>query len=126
MRFLIVDDFATMRRVLRGVLREMKIDAVDEAADGVAALEKLRGSEFDFVITDIGMPTMNGFELLSAIKKDERLRQLPVLMVTAEARKDEIVRSAQNGAAGYIVKPFTRDTLEQKLRRTAPSLFAPE
>ncbi len=83
MRFLIVDDFATMRRVLRGVLREMKIDAVDEAGDGVAALEKLRGSEFDFVITDIGMPTMNGFELLSAIKKDERLRHLPVLMVTA-------------------------------------------
>ena len=100
MRFLIVDDFATMRRVLRGVLREMKVDAVDEAADGVAALEKLRGSEFDFVITDIGMPTMNGFELLRSIKKDERLRHLPVLMVTAEAKKDDIVRCAQEGAAG--------------------------
>jgi len=126
MRFLIVDDFSTMRRVMRGMLREMGFDAVEEAADGAAALERLRESEFDFVITDIGMPTMGGFELLSAIKKDERLRQLPVLMVTAEARKDEIVRSAQNGAAGYIVKPFTRDTLEQKLRRTAPRLFPPE
>ncbi|MGZ5130436.1 MAG: response regulator [Caldimonas sp.] len=126
MRFLIVDDFSTMRRVTRGLLREMGFEAVDEAADGAAALERLRDSEFDFVITDIGMPTMNGFELLSAIKKDERLCHLPVLMVTAEARKDEIVRSAQNGAAGYIVKPFTRDILEQKLRRTAPRLFASE
>ncbi|MGZ5712592.1 MAG: response regulator [Caldimonas sp.] len=126
MRFLIVDDFSTMRRVTRGLLREMGFEAVDEAADGAAALERLRDSEFDFVITDIGMPTMNGFELLSVIKKDERLCHLPVLMVTAEARKDEIVRSAQNGAAGYIVKPFTRDILEQKLRRTAPRLFASE
>jgi two-component system chemotaxis response regulator CheY len=126
MRFLIVDDFATMRRVLRGVLREMKIDAVDEAADGVAALEKLRGSEFDFVITDIGMPTMNGFELLSAIMKDERLRHLPVLMVTAEAKKDDIVRCTREGAAGYIVKPFTGAILGEKLRRAAPRLFPTE
>ena len=124
MRFLIVDDFSTMRRVLRGVLREMKIDAVDEAADGVAALEKLRGSEFDFVITDIGMPTMNGFELLSAIKKDERLRHLPVLMVTAEAKKDDIVRCSQDGAAGYIVKPFTKATLEEKVQKIMQKLAA--
>ncbi len=126
MRVLIVDDFSTMRRVLRGLLREMGIDAVDEAADGVYALEWLRGSEFDFVITDIGMPTMNGFELLSAIKKDERLRHLPVLMVTAEAKKDDIVRSTHEGAAGYIVKPFTRTVLEEKLRRIAPRLFPAE
>ena len=126
MRFLIVDDFSTMRRVLRGLLREMGFDAVDEAADGAAALERLRDSAFDFVITDIGMPTMNGFELLAAIRKDERLRNVPVLMVTAEARKDEIVRSAQEGAAGYIVKPFTRATLEEKIRRAAPRAFAPD
>jgi two-component system chemotaxis response regulator CheY len=126
MRVLIVDDFSTMRRVMRGLLREMGIDAVDEAADGVAALERLRGSEFDFVITDIGMPTMNGFELLAAIKKDERLRHLPVLMVTAEAKKDDIVRCAQEGAAGYIVKPFTGPVLRDKLRRAAPRLFAEE
>ena len=126
MRVLIVDDFSTMRRVLRGLLREMGIDAVDEAADGVYALEWLRGSEFDFVITDIGMPTMNGFELLSAIKKDERLRHLPVLMVTAEAKKDDIVRSTHEGAAGYIVKPFTTAVLGDKLRRAAPRLFPVE
>ena len=126
MRVLIVDDFATMRRVLRGMLREMGVDAVDEAADGVDALERLRGSDFDFVITDIGMPTMNGFELLAAIKKDERLRRLPVLMVTAEAKKDEIVRCTQKGAAGYIVKPFTTAVLGDKLRRAAPRLFPTE
>lgn len=125
MRFLIVDDFSTMRRVLRGLLREMGFDAVDEAADGAAALERLRESEFDFVIADIAMPTMNGFELLAAIKKDERLRHLPVLMVTAEAKKADIVRSAQEGAAGYVVKPFTRATLEEKLRRIAPRSFLP-
>jgi two-component system chemotaxis response regulator CheY len=126
MRVLIVDDFSTMRRVLRGMLREMGIDAVDEAADGVAALERLRSSEFDFVITDIGMPRMNGFELLAAIKKDESLRQLPVLMVTAEAKKDDIVNATRKGAAGYIVKPFTRAILEEKLRRSAPRLFVSE
>jgi len=126
MRVLIVDDFATMRRVLRGMLREMGVDAVDEAADGVDALERLRGSDFDFVITDIGMPTMNGFELLAAIKKDERLRHLPVLMVTAEAKKDDIVNATRKGAAGYIVKPFTRAVLEERLRRSAPRLFVSE
>ena len=123
MRFLIVDDFSTMRRVMRGLLREMGFDAVDEAADGAAALERLRDGDFDFVITDIGMPTMNGFELLSAIKKDDRLSGLPVLMVTAEAKKEDIVRCAREGAAGYIVKPFTRAVLEQKLRRAAPRMF---
>lgn len=126
MRVLIVDDFSTMRRVLRGLLREMGIDAVDEAADGVAALERLRGSEFDFVITDIGMPAMNGFELLAAIKKDERLRHLPVLMVTAEAKKEDIVNATRKGAAGYIVKPFTRAILEERLRRSAPRFFVTE
>jgi two-component system chemotaxis response regulator CheY len=126
MRVLIVDDFATMRRVMRGMLCEMGIEAVDEAADGAAALERLRGAEFDFVITDIGMPTMNGFELLSAIMKDERLRHLPVLMVTAEAKKDDIVRCTREGAAGYIVKPFTGAILGEKLRRAAPRLFPTE
>ncbi len=124
MHFLIVDDFSTMRRVLRGVLREMGFEDVDEATDGAAALERLRAGRYDFVITDIGMPTMNGFELLFAIKKDDRLRHLPVLMVTAEAKKDDIVRCAQEGAAGYLVKPFTRATLEEKIRRVAPKAFA--
>lgn len=125
MRFLIVDDFSTMRRVLRGLLREMGLESVGEAGDGAAALEQLRASPYDVVITDIGMPTMNGFELLAAIKRDEQLRHLQVLMVTAEARKDDIVRSTQGGAAGYIVKPFTRATLEQKLRQVVPRLMPP-
>ena len=116
-RFLVVDDFSTMRRIVRNLLKEIGHSNVDEAEDGQVALNKLKSNVFDFVITDIGMPTMGGFELLSAIKKDERLRQLPVLMVTAEAHKEDIVRAAQEGAAGYIVKPFTKATLEEKLAK---------
>jgi two-component system, chemotaxis family, chemotaxis protein CheY len=124
MRLLVVDDFKTMRRVLRSLLREMGLDDVDEAGDGAAALERLRAEPADIVITDIEMPTMNGFELLSAIKKDERLKRLPVLMLAAEARKDDIVRCIQAGAAGYLVKPFSRATLEEKLRTVVPAAFA--
>ena len=124
MRILVVDDFLTMRRVVRGLLREMGFDDIVEAANGAEALEQLREHGADVVITDIDMPTMSGFELLSAIKKDERLRHVVVLMVTAEARKDEIVRCAHEGAADYVVKPFTRASLEERLRRTVPGLFA--
>lgn len=124
MRFLVVDDFLTMRRVLRSLLREIGFDDVCEAAHGTAALEQLRAGPFDVVITDIEMPTLGGFELLSAIKKDAQLKHLPVLMVTAEARKDEIVRCIQAGAAGYLVKPFSRAVLEERLRQIAPGLFA--
>ena len=124
MRILVVDDFVTMRRVVRGQLREMGFDDVGEAADGVAALEQLRSTCFDAVISDIDMPTMNGFELLSAIKTDARLRHLPVLMVAAEALKEDIVRCVQAGAASYLVKPFTRTVLEEKLRLIAPGAFA--
>ena len=123
MRLLVVDDFRTMRRVLRGLLRDMGLDDVAEAGVGAAALERLRAEPVDLVITDIEMPTLNGFELLSAIKKDERLRHVPVLMLAAEARKDEIVRCIQAGAAGYLVKPFTRETLEEKLRAALPAAF---
>ncbi len=129
MRILIADDFLTMRRVLRGLLAQMGFgDGVDviDVPDGAAALARLRGggAGFDAVITDIEMPIMNGFELLSAIKRDARLRHLPVLMLAAEARKDDIVRCTQGGAAGYVVKPFTRATLEERLQRAAPRLFA--
>ncbi|HEX2541113.1 MAG TPA: response regulator [Caldimonas sp.] len=124
MRVLVADDFLTMRRVLRGLLAQMGLTDVVDVADGAAALAQLRGGGFDAVITDIEMPIMNGFELLSAIKKDARLRHLPVLMLAAEARKDEIVRSTQDGAADYVVKPFTRATLEERLQRAAPALFA--
>ena len=116
-KFLVVDDFSTMRRIVRGLLKEIGHANVDEAEDGVNALEALRRTTFDFVITDINMPNMDGFELLGEIKKDALLKHLPVLMVTAEARKEDIVRAAREGAAGYIVKPFTRTTLEEKVQK---------
>jgi two-component system chemotaxis response regulator CheY len=115
LRFLIVDDFSTMRRIIRGLLKEIGYTDADEAEDGVAALQKLRNSRFDMVVSDINMPNMNGFQLLAQIKQDDKLKHLPVLMVTAEARKEDIVAAAQGGAAGYIVKPFTKATLEDKI-----------
>ena len=115
LRFLIVDDFSTMRRIVRNLLKESGFSDADEAEDGLVALHKLQGSKFDFVVTDINMPNMNGFQLLNAIKADDKLKHLPVLMVTAEARKEDIVAAAQGGAAGYIVKPFTKATLEDKV-----------
>jgi two-component system chemotaxis response regulator CheY len=121
MRCLVVDDFVTMRRVVCAYLRELGIDDLVEAGDGRAALEMLRTASFDVVITDIEMPTLGGFELLSSIRRDARLKHLPVLMVTAEARKDEIVRCTQAGATAYLVKPFTRTTLEEKLRLALPA-----
>ncbi|MCU0958012.1 MAG: chemotaxis response regulator CheY [Hydrogenophaga sp.] len=115
MKFLIVDDFSTMRRIVRNLLKEIGHADADEAEDGVIALNKLRNGNFNFVVSDINMPNMNGFELLNQIKADPALKHLPVLMVTAEARKEDIVMAAQGGAAGYIVKPFTKATLEEKL-----------
>jgi two-component system chemotaxis response regulator CheY len=115
LRFLIVDDFSTMRRIVRGLLKEIGYVDADEAEDGAAALNKLRNGRFDFVVSDINMPNMNGFQLLKEIKTDDKLKHIPVLMVTAEARKEDIVLAAQSGAAGYIVKPFTKATLEDKL-----------
>lgn len=114
-KFLIVDDFSTMRRIVRGLLKESGYVNADEAEDGVVALNMLKNNKFDFVVSDINMPNMNGFELLKAIKADDTLKHIPVLMVTAEARKEDIVLAAQTGAAGYIVKPFTKATLEEKV-----------
>jgi len=124
MKFLIVDDFSTMRRIIRGLLKEIGYLNAEEAEDGVVALSMLRNANYDFVVSDINMPNMNGFDLLSQIKKDETLRHLPVLMVTAEARKEDIVRAAQEGAAGYIVKPFTKATLEEKVAKIMQKLAA--
>lgn len=117
MKFLIVDDFSTMRRIVRNLLKEIGYTNADEAEDGAAALIKLKGGAFDFVVSDINMPNMNGFELLSQIKADATIKHLPVLMVTAEAKKEDIVMAAQAGAAGYIVKPFTKATLEEKVNK---------
>jgi two-component system chemotaxis response regulator CheY len=122
MRCLVVDDFVTMRRVVRSILPEAGVADGDivEADSGATALERLRAETFDVVVTDIEMPTLGGVELLAAIKSDAALKHLPVLMVTAEARKDEIVRCTQAGATAYLVKPFTRATLEEKLRLAMP------
>ena len=124
LKFLVVDDFSTMRRIVRGLLKEMGCLNVDDAEDGAVALQLLKANRYDFVVSDINMPNMNGFELLKAIKAEGGLRHIPVLMVTAEARKEDIVLAAQSGAAGYIVKPFTKATLEDKVSKILQKLAA--
>ena len=124
LKFLIVDDFSTMRRIVRGLLKEMGCNNADEAEDGAVALGMLKAQKYDFVVSDINMPVMSGFDLLKAVKADDSLKHLPVLMVTAEARKEDIVRAAQGGAAGYIVKPFTKATLEEKVQKIMQKLAA--
>jgi two-component system, chemotaxis family, chemotaxis protein CheY len=124
LKFLIVDDFSTMRRIVRGLLKEMGCNNADEAEDGAVALGMLKAAKYDFVVSDINMPNMNGFDLLKAVKTDDSLKHIPVLMVTAEARKEDIVRAAQDGAAGYIVKPFTKATLEDKVQKILQKLAA--
>lgn len=116
LKFLVVDDFSTMRRIVRNLLKELGYTNVDEAEDGVVALQKLRSvGNFQFVVTDWNMPNMTGIELLKNIRADATLKHLPVLMITAEAKKENIIEAAQNGASGYIVKPFTAGTLDEKL-----------
>ncbi len=117
MKFLVVDDFSTMRRIVRNLLKELGFTNVDEAEDGVIALQKLRNGEFDFVVSDWNMPNMTGIELLRAIRADASLKHLPLLMITAEAKKENIIEAAQAGASGYIVKPFTAGTLSEKLTK---------
>ena len=124
LKFLIVDDFSTMRRIVRGLLKEMGCNNADEAEDGAAALNMLKAQKFDFVVSDINMPNMNGFDLLKAMKAEDSLKHIPVLMVTAEARKEDIVMAAQTGAAGYIVKPFTKATLEEKVQKIMQKMGA--
>lgn len=115
MKFLVVDDFSTMRRIVRNLLKELGFNNVDEAEDGATALNKLRSGNFDFVISDWNMPNMDGLTMLQNIRADGALGKLPVLMVTAEAKKENIIAAAQAGASGYVVKPFTAATLGEKL-----------
>ncbi len=117
MKFLVVDDFSTMRRIVRNLLKELGFNNVDEAEDGVDALGKLRGGEYQFVISDWNMPNMTGIDLLRTIRADANLKGLPVLMVTAEAQKENIIAAAKAGASGYVVKPFTSATLDEKLNK---------
>lgn len=117
MKFLVVDDFSTMRRIVRNLLKELGYTNVDEAEDGAIALQKLQGGVFEFVVTDWNMPNMDGLTLLQTIRATPALKHLPVLMITAEAKKENIIAAAQAGASGYIVKPFTSGTLSEKLNK---------
>ena len=122
LKILVVDDFATMRRIIRNLLKELGFNNVDEAEDGVNALAKLRADRFDFVVSDWNMPNMTGIDLLRNIRSDAQLKDLPVLMVTAEAKKENIIAAAQAGASGYVVKPFTAATLDEKLKKIFQSM----
>lgn len=117
MKFLIVDDFSIMRRIVSGLIKECGFTNIKEAEDGDVALTMLKREHFDFVVTDWNMPRMQGIDLLREIRSDESLKNIPVLMVTAEAKKENIIQAAQAGADGYIVKPFTKATLYEKLER---------
>ena len=116
-RFLVVDDFPTMRRIVRNLLKELGFANVDEAEDGAAGLAKVKEGRFDFVISDWNMPNMDGLQMLQSIRGDANpvISKMPVLMVTAEAKKENIIAAAQAGANGYVVKPFTAATLDEKL-----------
>ncbi|WP_126444150.1 chemotaxis response regulator CheY [Sulfuricystis multivorans] len=116
-KFLVVDDFSTMRRIVRNLLKELGFTNVEEAEDGAVAWQKLQGGGFDFVVTDWNMPNMDGLTLLQTIRSNPATKALPVLMITAEAKKENIIAAAQAGASGYIVKPFTAATLNEKLTK---------
>lgn len=115
MKILIVDDFSTMRRIIKNLLRDLGFTNTFEADDGNTALPMLKSGNFEFVVTDWNMPIMQGIELLKEIRKDPSLKHLPVLMVTAEAKREQIIEAAQSGVNGYIIKPFTANTLQEKL-----------
>ncbi|MDF2177473.1 chemotaxis response regulator CheY [Aliiglaciecola sp. CAU 1673] len=117
MKILVVDDFSTMRRIIKNLLKDLGFTNVSEADDGSTALPMLQQGDFDFVVTDWNMPGMQGIDLLRAIRADDNLKHLPVLMVTAEAKKEQIVAAAQAGVNGYVVKPFTAATLKEKLEK---------
>jgi two-component system, chemotaxis family, chemotaxis protein CheY len=124
LKILIVDDFATMRKVIRNLLKQGGFENVAEAEDGAAALKFLKSQPVDFVISDWNMPNMSGLELLKAVRADEELKELPFLMVTAEALKDNVVAAVKAGVSNYIVKPFTAEVLNEKIEKIVKSLAA--
>lgn len=116
-KILVVDDFPTIRRIVRNLLKELGYSNVDEAEDGAMGLAKLKAGSYDFVISDWNMPNMDGLQMLQGIRADATLAHLPVLMVTAEAKKENIIAAAQAGASGYVVKPFTAAVLDEKIQK---------
>lgn len=124
MKILIVDDFSTMRRIIKNLLRDLGFTNTSEADDGKTALPILQSGDFDFLVTDWNMPGMTGIELLKAVRADAKLSSLPVLMVTAEAKRDQIVEAATAGVNGYVVKPFTAAALKEKIEKIFERLEA--
>ena len=124
LKILIVDDFATMRKVIRNLLKQGGFENVVEAEDGLAALKILKSQQVDFIISDWNMPNMSGLELLKAVRADDDIKALPFLMVTAEALKDNVVAAVKAGVSNYIVKPFTAEVLNEKIEKIVKSLAA--
>ena len=116
-KILVVDDFPTMRRIIKNLLKDLGYENVDEAEDGQMGLEKLRNGNFEFVVSDWNMPNLDGLEMLKQIRADANLSSLPVLMVTAEAKREQIIEAAQAGVNGYVVKPFTARALKEKIEK---------
>lgn len=117
MKILIVDDFSTMRRIIKNLLRDLGFTNTYEADDGTTALPMLKNGSFDFLITDWNMPGMSGIDLLSYVRADDRIKHLPVLIVTAEAKREQIIKAAQAGVNGYVIKPFTAQVLKEKIEK---------
>lgn len=115
MKILVVDDFSTMRRIVRNILKQIGHLDVEEAENGRDALQKLKRDQFDFIISDWNMPTMDGLELLKAVRSDPQLKAVPFLMVTAESKQESVVEAIKSGVSNYIVKPFTADVLKGKI-----------
>jgi two-component system chemotaxis response regulator CheY len=125
LKFLVVDDYSTMRRIIKNLLHDLGYANVTEADDGNTALPMLQNGNFDFLITDWNMPGMAGLDLLKAVRANEKLKKLPVLMLTAEAKREQIVEAAQAGVNGYVIKPFTAQTLKEKIDKILESRAVP-
>ena len=115
MKILVVDDFSTMRRIVKNLLRQLGYEHIDEAEDGKQAFSKLQNGDYGFVVSDWNMPNMDGLELLKKVRSDPNLKELPILMVTAEAEKEKVITAIQAGVNNYVVKPFTGEILKEKM-----------
>ncbi len=117
MRILVVDDFATMRRIIKNILKQLGYENIAEAEDGKVALRALENQDIDFIVSDWNMPNMSGLELLKAVRASEKFKDIPFLMVTAEAMKENIIEAVKSGVSNYIVKPFTAETMREKIEK---------